>query len=382
MSRTLQSLWLRVTSTVAPPIVLLAVLGMLGAAQSQTYTILYAFQGGDDGGDPLGLERDSTGNLFGITYNRGPFERGTIFRIDPAGNETTLFAFDQNTGSPSSLIIDRFGYMFGSTSGGGAFGQGIIFSLSPSGELTNLHDNQVFAIVTHQDATGALYGVTIKGGSFGHGTVFQYKRGRLITLYSFHGPEGDQPLRLVGDVSGSIVGITARGGTFDKGTVFRITGVQTKTYTLLHSFRGKPDGASPSAIFLNAAGDLYGATSLGGSSDRGTVFRITKGERYKQLYHFRGSQWDGWFPTSVVADASGTVFGTTGTALGGGGKYQSGSLFEIDPFGVQTVLQGFTSYLDGENAGNLILDEAGNLYGVATSGGEHAFGNVFRWTPQ
>ena len=51
--------------------VLAAVLLLTFAGQTavaQTYTVLYTFQGGTDGGFPnAGVYRDSSGNLYGIT---------------------------------------------------------------------------------------------------------------------------------------------------------------------------------------------------------------------------------------------------------------------------------------------------------------------------
>jgi len=49
---------------------------------------------------------------------------------------------------------------------------------------------------------------------------------------------------------------------------------QAQTFTVLYSFTGPPDGASPSAgLVRDAAGNLYGTTQHGGSAGGyGTVF--------------------------------------------------------------------------------------------------------------
>jgi uncharacterized repeat protein (TIGR03803 family) len=97
-------------------------------------TVLYSFSGGTDGGNPYaGLVLDSSGNLYGTTEFFGdascnpPFGCGTVFKVDPAGNETVLHTF---TGKPdgelpyAGLIMDDAGNLYGTTFGGGAYGGG------------------------------------------------------------------------------------------------------------------------------------------------------------------------------------------------------------------------------------------------------------------
>src|SRR5690242_10238150 len=48
-----------------------------GQAQAQTFTVLYAFQGGPDGAQPWGgLVMDRAGNLYGITNTGGRYTNG------------------------------------------------------------------------------------------------------------------------------------------------------------------------------------------------------------------------------------------------------------------------------------------------------------------
>ena len=51
---------------------------------------------------------------------------------------------------------------------------------------------------------------------------------------------------------------------------------QAQTLTVLHSFTGGADGASPHAgLIRDAAGNLFGTTNVGGDSNYGTVFKFT-----------------------------------------------------------------------------------------------------------
>src|SRR5882672_9848286 len=63
--------------------------------QAQTVTILYSFGSHfQDGSQPYaGLWMDGKGNIFSTTYEGGAFFKGTIFKLDFAGNETVLHSF-------------------------------------------------------------------------------------------------------------------------------------------------------------------------------------------------------------------------------------------------------------------------------------------------
>src|SRR5580658_5939706 len=60
----------------------------------------------------------------------------------------------------------------------------------------------------------------------------------------------------------------------------------TNGYRSLYSFKGGADGAEPAASMLNLSGGLYGTTAEGGSSNNGTVFKITTSGTEKVLYGF------------------------------------------------------------------------------------------------
>jgi uncharacterized repeat protein (TIGR03803 family) len=153
---------------------------------------------------------------------------------------------------------------------------------------------------------------------------------------------------------------------------------QAQTYSVLYKFHGKPDGAYPSALIQDAMGNLYG-TAGGGAYNAGTVFKFSKtGETI--LYSFCPSGHpcaDGVNPRSgLVQDAMGSLNGTTyyggnGTGCGYTG---CGVVFKLDTTGKETVLYSFcpggNPCIDGENPdGGLIQDANGNLYGTAFMGG-------------
>jgi uncharacterized repeat protein (TIGR03803 family) len=165
-------------------------------------TLLHSFTGGTDGGFPAygALIRDSGGNLYGTTSWGGDLSCpggsgcGVVFRLDPAGNETVLQAFDLGDGGYplAGVIRDASGNLYGTTSAGGssrgtcAGGCGMVFELDAAGNETVLHAfdetdgySPYAGLLPYK---GYLYGTTPVGGingtcesSEGCGVAFKIK---------------------------------------------------------------------------------------------------------------------------------------------------------------------------------------------------------------
>jgi uncharacterized repeat protein (TIGR03803 family) len=217
-------------------------------------------------------------------------------------------------------------------------------------------------------------------------------------LHTFTGKDGSGPVTaLITDRAGNIYGTTGGGGTgtkcpnfsdFGCGTAFMLNKAGKEVG--LHSFNG-PNGAGPDGGLLrDAKGNFYGTTQYGGATSPpcpdggvgcGVVFRLDKIGKQKG-YRFKGTP-DGFNPTGpVVEDSVGNFYGTTRF----GGPNGLGTVFKIDTTGKETVLYSFTGFADGcDPTAGVILDSAGNLYGVAPSGGsgfcESGVGVVFRVDP-
>jgi uncharacterized repeat protein (TIGR03803 family) len=164
---------------------------------------------------------------------------------------------------------------------------------------------------------------------------------------------------------------------------------QAQTESVLYSFTGTSDGSFPTSSLTLNNGNFYGTTSSGGLGF-GTVFELspngTGGWTETTLYSFcpvAGCA-DGQNPTysNVIFDSAGNLYGT---ALGGGAN-GFGVVFELINAGgtwTESVLHSFTNSPDGANPENgLIMDGAGNLYGIATTGGTgNGKGCVFELSP-
>ncbi|HEY3777733.1 MAG TPA: choice-of-anchor tandem repeat GloVer-containing protein [Rhizomicrobium sp.] len=272
-------------------------------APDGTFTVLYTFTGGTDGGNPFaGLILDSKGNLYGTTeqggsetQNCGPYGCGTVFEVSRKGKETVLYSFhgyQVNDGyNPlGGLTRDDSGNLYGTTFQGGAksCNCGTVFEVSPEGNETVLHsfnggdgngptlENPVL------DKHGNLYGTTDSEGPGGFGTAFRLSsKGKLTILHGFAG--GDDGGYVYGgltlDKEGNFYGTAAGYGANGYGTVYKIA--SDDTFTVLHAFAGGNDGASPYMSLLSRKGSLYGGTYSGGGSANctngcGTVFKVRR----------------------------------------------------------------------------------------------------------
>ena len=238
-----------------------------GSAGLWTETILHSFTGEPDGANPCaGLLMDASGNLYGTTMfggQGGPsgIGQGTAFKLDSSGNETILRDFGGLAERPAQtfdgvypyagLVMDAMGNLYGATSVTGPIlntpgGPGSVFELTPSSNGTYLET--------------ILYSFGSTGGDQGTS-----------------GPHGT----LVLDASGNLYGTTSGLPGLPFGTVFKLAPSAFPAFwteTTLQGFGGtaQGDGASPYAgLLMDASGNLYGTTSVGGTAGDGTVFKIT-----------------------------------------------------------------------------------------------------------
>ena len=227
-------------------------------------------------------------------------------------------------------------------------------------------------------------------------------------LFSFTGGNdgGDPAAGLILDKAGNLYGTTVVGGTGTAceggcGTVFELTRNSDGTWheSVLHNFQAGADGKNPyGGVTLDAKGNLYGTTVSGGSGGVcsgdgcGTVFKLArsgKSSHESVLYSFTGAK-DGAGPGGgVVFDSKGNLYGTTpdGGKPNGCGGNGCGVVYQLVPAkgGAwrQKVIHTFTGGKDGSTGslGLLLLDQAGNLYGVAEAGGAHGAGTAFELSP-
>ncbi|MGD0178530.1 MAG: choice-of-anchor tandem repeat GloVer-containing protein [Terriglobales bacterium] len=266
-------------------------------------------------------------------------------------------------------------------------GCGVVFKLNTTGKETVLHTflggpsdgaNPAGGLV--RDAQGNFYGTTNYGHEpAGYGTVFEFsKTGKETVLHAFSGgsSDGANPLGgLIRDNDGNLYGTTIAAGSSDNGTIFKVS--KAGKETVLHSFAGYPsDGANPTlaGVVMDKDGNLYGVTYFGGRGTRcpggcGTLYKLSKNGGYTVLHSFTGGKKDGCWPYGTpVIDANGNLYGTAVAC----GPSNAGIVWRVSKKGTETVLHNFAggSSDGGYPEAGVIMDAQGNLYGDTTGGGD------------
>ena len=398
-------------------------------------TILYGVAAGGSHGGGVVFQYDLSSSTYSVIYN--------FCSTHVAGHPTVCSDGESPTGR---LVIDSSGNLYGTTDlGGNVNDAGKVYKLSKSGSTWSLSTLYNFcpdkigsvecddgddplsgltyagqASGTSYDGTSPLYGSTYVGGSdsagsYGNGVIFEltlsggtWSESVLHTFcpacaeLCYSCSDGERPIgQMILDGAGVLWGSTEVGGGGGEGTVFKLaSGSLTTLYTFC-STHASPcsDGGQPTGVLLDAAGDIFGTTQIGGSggsgSDAGTLFELTDSggtwsESVKYNFCSAASCNDGSFPRGdLIMDASGNLYGTTATggshAIVAGG---AGTIWKYDGTS-ESVLYKFcptsSTCADGQDPGaGVMMDASGNLYGDTIMGGTGAStpgGVVYKFAP-
>jgi len=318
------------------------------------FTSLVDFAGTSDGGRPKArLLLASDGNFYGTTSAGGADGLGTVFQVTPGGALSIIYTFrtltQKDTGATPTdgLIEGGDGYLYGTATTGGFNGYGTVFKILPgsanapvrlvdfTGSTGTKRGTNPSALIRAKD--GNFYGTTEGGGSYGNGSVFKLTTaGSFTTIADFGkasgtytGPQSPRAA-LVQGKNGIFYGTSAAGGSSGNGTIYSVTTAGAyKVLVNLSGGTGSFLGRTPEASLIQATdGYLYGTTRLGGTSNRGTIFRVTAAGSFKTLINFTGGA-----PTfgaeprgALVQDNEGHFFGTTST----GGSNALGTVFRVN----------------------------------------------------
>ncbi len=183
------------------------------------------------------------------------------------------------------------------------------------------------------------------------------------------------------DSKGNLWGVS-RGGAFGYGSVFELIprpGGNWKLITI-HSFYSGEEGDSPiGRLIFDPVGNVYG-TTLNSPAGGGTVYELSRGTAgwsVAVLHDFEIDGVDGDHPSGLVMDAAGNLYG-----VGGAGSNGAGVVFELSPGSggwTEQVLYNFGNYpYDAEFPSGIALGGAGDVYGAATTGGKYSwYGAIF-----
>jgi uncharacterized repeat protein (TIGR03803 family) len=400
-------------------------LALANSVSAQVLTTLHSFtplignaeigqvQTNSDGATPDGTLILSGNTLYGTADYGGIWGAGTLFALNTNGGAsfTPLYSFTggNDGGYPESGVIISGGILYGTTESGGTGYNGTLFSFATNGtNLTPVHDfysagdgGSLQASVILSSNT--LYGTASSGGSgIGDGTVFAVSTDgtNFVPLYSFSDiePPGTNrdgsgptaPLILSGT---NLYGVASGGGPMGGGTVFSLS-LDGTVFTTLHGFTGN-DGAAPSAGLVLSGNTLYGTTLDGGASGEGTVFALnTNGGGFTNLYSFSRTAGlahtnsDGAVPSGPLVLSGNTLYGTARQ----GGRWGSGTIFALNTNGTGSNGTGFATVYsfsasvgsgfsatnsDGVQPSTGLVISGNTLYGTAEYGGTYGNGTVF-----
>jgi uncharacterized repeat protein (TIGR03803 family) len=225
-----------------------------------------------------------------------------------------------------------------------------------------------------------------------------YAVSEATKLHTFTGGnDGSYPYaNLVGDAAGNLYGTAQIGGVDGEGTVFKLSPESDGKwkFTVLYTFTGGVDGAQPlGSLVFDAAGNAYSTTAGGGANGQGVVFELSPsakpGKPWDEtvLYSFQGGA-DGALPFGgLVFDAAGNLYGTTSVGgvlhTGCAPAKGCGTIYKLSPAAnggwQETVIHRFTDAFNegAEPLAGLVFDAAGNLYGTTYEGGNNLLCNGF-----
>jgi len=433
---------------------LVSAIGLISPADAATFSVIHSFctvpTGCVDGEVPVGtLVMDQAGNLYGTTLFVGAQGNGVVFELTPVPGENkwkerVLYNFcavnncADGTGPVGALIVDTLGNLYGTTSdGGSANNKGTIFELSPIAGTNRWSETVLYSFCSNDsactdgshpaagltyhgaaagaayDGTSTLYGTAATGGRYASGTAFTFrpsKHGGWVErpIYAFCAErreacaDGSSPnTRLLVGSTGTLYGTTADGGANEAGTVFKLTsnsGSELWSLTVLHSFCSMPqcaDGQYPSsAVVMDNAGNLFGATTSGGNGAScpdvgicGTIYTVSPNGGESVVYNFcsKADCRDGSDPIGDLAANGTSIFGTTfGTRVINSQDLYGDNLFELTGLTLNVLhafCRGELVCREGRGQQGVIVDGAGNVFGVSPYGGAGRRGNVFEWSP-
>jgi len=343
----------------------------------------------------------SDGNIY-FTSSQGGTGYGNVARLAPDGTTSVVYTFAGDDGySPfGGLIQGSDGNLYGTTYYGGPDRRGSVFKLTLAGEFTTVHNfakggaegaNPYTGLV--QAADGNLYGTARLTGAFSKGVVFRVAPDGtgFAVVHSFNGDDGEDPQgQLVEDSDGMLYGTTMLGGSGNRGVIYRIS--TAGDYQLLYSFprlnafndvglATNSTGANPRAGLLRTAdGVFYGTAYQGGAHGNGTLFRadIVGNAADVSVIH----AFEGWSFDGGFP-VSEVVQGPDGDFYGtseSGGYSDNGAIWKVAQDGTSfALLHGYLgTATDGQTPYASPLFANGKLYAVSTTDNTGSAGAIIR----
>ena len=332
--------------------------GLLAAATASTvragvgvFTVntLYSFGATGDGQSPAGAPIVSGSNLYGLTTSGGSSTFGTVYQYNiPTNAESVAYSF-----KGGSELNDNFG----------------VGSLYQSGNV--------------------LYGATSRGGTYGFGTDFSLTLGANspVILHAFGAAspmqDGDTPIAPL-IASGSLLyGVTTTStATNSEGIIYSVN-PSTSAEAILHYFPviGSTK-TTPTGALVQAGSLMYGLANLAGVSQSGILYSFNSANNAMTTLHTfntDGTGTDGFTPVGSLIQSGTLLYGATSS----GGPSGYGTIFKYDTTtGNEQVLYSFPGGTNAVNPIGSLVQSGPYLYGLTADDGTFNGESIFAYNTQ
>jgi uncharacterized repeat protein (TIGR03803 family) len=303
------------------------------------YTKKLDFNSAVNGSNPYGdLCLAQNLMLYGMTFQGGSHNAGVIFEFDPKKKKFTkkidLESSIHGKNTYGSFVQAKNGKLYGMTYQGGAYDYGTIIEYDPLKDTCiKRHDfdgnngrNPYGNLI--QASNGKLYGLCPYCGNDDYGILFEYNTNShtFSKLLDFDSSTGTNPFGdLVQTSNSKLCGLTYQGGANDYGVLFEYD-IAKNTATKKLEFDGSSKGSYPQGSILKQGSNLYAMTQYGGTNNDGVLFEFNvSNNSYNKLFDFNSSK--GKNPSGkLIISSNGKLYGQTQV----GGTQNSGVLFEYN----------------------------------------------------
>lgn len=358
-------------------------------ASPTAFTLLRSFDD-PSGAQPVGrLEMEASGSLYGVTAAGGASGLGTVFRVTTAGAHSVLAHLSGTSGnapgaSPrGGLTMGGDGAVYGTTTAGGPGHGGVVFRVTSAGGYSvvapfspALGWRPSGAPVV--EASGSLLFPMAAGGSGGVGTLVRVVPGGLASVAAtLNETTGGEPSGGLVAAEASWLGVTTAQGASGRGTSFRFSPAAGPS--LFSAFTTTTGSLAEGPLLAGLSNDYFGVAREGGLSGHGTVYRLTSGGTRSRIVSFTGlaGAARGRRPRAPLALSGVNFYGLTEQ----GGTSNAGTLFRLSPAGVLTTLAEFSTTGPRLPRGGLVAGGDGFLYGTTRLGGAADAGALIRVAP-
>lgn len=306
---------------------------------NSTYKKKLDFNSALNGSNPYGdLCLANNFKLYGMTYQGGTQNAGVIFEFDPKKNKYSKkvdlesAAYGKNT--YGSFVQASNGKLYGMTYQGGTSDYGTILEYDPINDTCiKRHDfdgnngrNPYGNLI--QANNGKLYGLCPYGGNDDYGVLFEFNTNNytFTKLLDFDSSKGTNPFGdLIQTSNASLFGLTYQGGANDYGVLFEYN-INNNTISKKVEFDGSSKGAYPQGSLIKEGNNLFAMTQYGGSNNVGVLFEYNiSNNSFNKLFDFNSS--NGKNPSGkLTMSSNGRLYGQTQV----GGTQNHGVLFEYN----------------------------------------------------